>query len=645
MRSQLSGRHSRAVGVARIAATVLVAAAASMAIAPSAAHAAGNTLSWTVNDPDTGAAVSIVLTQVPLRGPDFRVRLQAANGSFSDLTSQLAAESSYLGTVPGHPDADAAATVWADGTVHGEVIFDRGATWYFTDHAVTSTRGRDAPSAYVWPVRRSMDSDLIGNNSLSTEVGYDVDSAAYTEFGKSASLVLDTVQNTLNNERLIYMQDAGVTQILGDVVIRGDAASDPYAALPADTSDYLSALRAQWTTALAPYPEDQVQVVSPRVDSGLAYITSYEKQWSFGAYGADPDDWSIFARHENAHNWGVLDENGGDPEGSTIQSGNQYARWDSTELYAIANARTTQRQRLTNNGIYTATPLPPYAGMDLLTAVAGPGTSTILPLVNDHSANGLALHVTHVDAISALGAHVSLGANNSLIYGDLSQPTTAIDHFFYTVSDAAGFTATGVVLVKNETPSTLLEAEGAQLSNASVVSDGSDHSGPGYVTFPSTAGASVQWTVNSPVAEDVTLEFQTENSAVGTAQVLVNNASAGSLTISAAQAGPEGEGTLWGPMKLTAHLLAGPNTITFVPTGVDQLDFLRVDWAANQSASTTPGGGASRPVTAPQALAATGRNIAWPQTVLLAGGLGLLGIALVAIRATNSRSRRRVPTA
>lgn len=575
--------------VSPIAGLALIAALLSLVVvaAPSAAVAAGASssgLAWAVTDAKTGTTFTAQFTLVPLRGPDFRVRVQGAGGVLTDVTAQVPEDASYLGTVDGHPDAAAAATVWADGTVHGEIIFDRGATWFFTEHAVSKRRGMDPPASYPWPLRRSMDTDLIGSDTLTTEVAYDVDSAQYA-LGGNVAPVLDTVRNTLNNERLIYLQDVGISQTLGDVVIRADAASDPYAPLAATTNAYLGAVRNEWTTTLSPYPDDQVQVVSPRISGGLAYESSYQKAWNFGAYGGGPDDWSAVSRHENGHNWGPLDENGGDPEGPTVMSGNAYARFDSTELYAIANSRSTRKPALTNTGTYQTTHIPPYAGMDLLQVVAGSTAAPLSPLVNDHSANGSALHLVSADVTSALGATIAVDTGDRIDYLPLAASTDAIDHFSYTVADANGYTATGLVLVKNTAPFTVVEAESAQPTGAAIVTDGSDHSGTGYVAFAAGKAQSLEWTIPSDTEHDVTLEFQTKNTAAGSADISVDNIAAGTLAVNPAVPGPENEGTIWGPSGITAHLKAGTNTIRLTSSSLDPVDFLRI--TDNPAAATT----------------------------------------------------------
>lgn len=571
----------RPLALLAVGALTLTAAAA----LPSSAVATtvGSTTWQITSGMPSGGPLTLDLTPVSLRGPDFDVKVQNADGSFTDVTASLPAEHDYLGTVPGHPDMAVAATQLSDGTMQGEIVLDRGVTWWFSGNAVTGTRGESNP-AYKWPNRNGITSDIIGPGQVRTEIGWDIDSSLFTQaapsgFGSDPVRAIDIAQLSMNEMRLPYIQDVGITPVLGTVILRGSSAHDPYASLTASTGAYLGAVNHEWnsvdewaaTPGLA--PNNQAQVISNRIGGGNAYIGG-----NSSAVGGSASGWAVVARHEAAHNWGVYDENGGDPEGGTIQSGNRYARWDSTEVNAIG----ATRQGLVNSsralGTYTTTDLPPYAATDYIQAVAQGPVINFNPLANDHSANGSALTLLSVQPTSALGNPVRLNGN-TISYVPNIAATTSIDTFTYVVADANGMTSTGLVMVKNLAPFKKYEAESGTLSSGATIYPGNwDHSGASAVKLPA-GGQSVSWTVTQPVERDVTLSFWTKNWSAGTANVTVDGGTPTALSVPAASAGLEGEGQLWGSTSVTVHLTAGTHTISYASTNVDQyVDYMTTSW-------------------------------------------------------------------
>lgn len=594
----MNSEARRAIAATVVAGVLATAGLVGLAQAPALATTS-DLSSWSLTTVPSGSALTLNLTKVSLRGPDFDVKVQQADGTFTDVTSLIPAEQDYLGTVQGHPDAAVAATVLSDGTVEGEVVFDRGITWWFTGNAVTGTRGTTSVT-YKWPDTQPMTTDVIGSTQYQDEVGYDLDSSLYTAFGNNPVKALDMVQYSLNMQRLPWIQDAGVTPVVGTVILRGSSAQDPYASLTASGGAYLGAVGKQWkastwTATPGGYPDTQVQVVSNRFGGGVAWINDISKGGNFGAVGGGTTGWAVVARHEGAHNFGIHDEQGGDPEGPTIQSGNQFARWDSTELYALGNQRAHAAAQgwIKQLPTYTATPLPPYAATSYIQTQAHGARITFNPLAADHSANGSPLRLVSVQGTSTLGAKVARSGND-INYNPLMAPTSSIDTFTYVVADANGNTATGVVMVKNLEPFHQLEAEtGTTISGGTAVIDGSDHSGTGQVNLSSGAGHSITWTVNQPATRDVTLTFMTKNWNAGSATVSIDGAPATTLSVPAATWGAEGETPIWTPVTMTVHLTAGTHTIRYSTVDVAQyIDYLRLDWADNaptwtQSVNTT----------------------------------------------------------
>jgi VCBS repeat-containing protein len=85
---------------------------------------------------------------------------------------------------------------------------------------------------------------------------------------------------------------------------------------------------------------------------------------------------------------------------------------------------------------------------------AGKTDVTATLLANDSDADGDSLKVVSVQAVSAQGATVTVGADGKVsydagaIFADLEDGQTASDSFTYTISDGAGHTSTATAMVK-----------------------------------------------------------------------------------------------------------------------------------------------------------------------------------------------------
>jgi hypothetical protein len=602
----MSGASKRQPGslVAAAVALALIGVGTLVAL-PAPAQAAtltGPSGQWqlTTNIPGGAPPITLDLTKVALRGPDFMALLQKDDGTYADVTSTLPAEQDYLGTVEGHPDAAVAATVMSDGTVRGEVVFDRGFTWWFTGNTVTGTRG-SASVTYAWPIRHAMGTDLIGSTVEAYEFGDDIDSSMYAALGNDPTKAIDMAELSMNNMRLPYMQSLGLMPQLGTVVLRGSATKDPYAGLSASASAYLGAVRTEWNINHSPHPEAQVQVVSNRFGGGVAWIGSVFGSNGYGAIGASPtaqDGWAVVARHEASHNWGPYDENGGDPEGPTIQSGNGFARYDSTEVYAVAlNRANNLKNGHLVAGSFTATNIPPYAATDYLQAVAHGAGVSFNPLTNDHSPNGSALHLVSVASTSALGASVT-SSNGVVTYHPLASATSSVDTFTYVLADAHGLTATGVVMVKNVMPFSTYPMEAATATGADIYNKGVE-TGAQADWLYTGAGKNITWTINQPVERDVTLTFQTRAWNGDQAAVSIDGGAPVTFTVPKAVEDFESEGQVDTPATVTVHLTAGTHTLVYTALNTGHfVDGLQTSWS--DSAPTVPS-------TAPSYSAVAGR--------------------------------------
>ncbi|HEX8061935.1 MAG TPA: Ig-like domain-containing protein [Allosphingosinicella sp.] len=152
----------------------------------------------------------------------------------------------------------------------------------------------------------------------------------------------------------------------------------------------------------------------------------------------------------------------------------------------------------------------------VLSETAGKTEITSILLANDKDADGDAISVSAVQAVSAKGASVSIGPDGKVsydagsIFGDLDNGQTAIDSFTYTITDGNGHVSTATAMVtitgvtQNEAPVavadklTLAEDAGATDVAAMLTGNDSDPDGDVFMVTSvqgvSAMGASV--TVN-----------------------------------------------------------------------------------------------------------------------------------------------------
>jgi VCBS repeat-containing protein len=143
----------------------------------------------------------------------------------------------------------------------------------------------------------------------------------------------------------------------------------------------------------------------------------------------------------------------------------------------------------------------PVAKNDILTLseTAGKTEITSILLANDKDADGDAISVSAVQAVSAKGASVSIGPDGKVsydagsIFADLDNGQTATDSFTYTITDGNGHvsTATATVTItgvtQNEAPVavadavTLAEDAGATDVTAQLLGNDSDPDGDAFM--------------------------------------------------------------------------------------------------------------------------------------------------------------------
>ncbi|QXW01527.1 Ig-like domain-containing protein [Rhodococcus globerulus] len=389
---------------------------------------------------DQGSSLTLRLDKVDLRGKDFRMDVQKSGGALVD--SELPAPRSYLGSVDGHPDAVVAAIVDSTGTLRGQVIFDRGASIDFVGSSVVGRTSAPTDAAPTWPTAAIAPASAasVGKTMKQFDIGLDLSGEWYSAHGNgSPAVALDRVEESIARTAVIWMRDVGIRPVVGQVVLRADAASDPYKT----SCENFDALESEWSDKVGT-TVDQATVVC-KSGGGNAYYSKFLIDHSYAHVGAEGDgNFSRVLRHELGHNFYADDYHGGSAEGRTIMNGNDLARFDGTEFAAIVDAAEVASARLDDLGRYTATALPPYAALDTAEVRSG-ATATIDAVANDHDSNGDSISVTGVEATSLLGGTVKL-ENGKVVFK--AGTKTGTDKILYTLTDANGGTSTGWIIVK-----------------------------------------------------------------------------------------------------------------------------------------------------------------------------------------------------
>lgn len=418
-------------------------------VPPARAAAAPTTLTRTVVH--DGRSLTVRLRRVATRAPGFEVLVQQANGSLTPTAAP--AERSYLGTVDGVPGASAGAVLRSDGKVEGLVVFDRGGTWQFVDTAVVGTRGLTQPATHTWPSAEDAARNVtvtpgqVGTRTYRWSVGYDLAHRWFTHaetIGGSVAKALDAVELNTVLLQLAYETDARLRPATGRVVVRASATAEPYAGY----EDLLGKVREEWRTAQADAGVDAVALwQGSSGGGGVAYVNTISGDYAVSSNGGTGTPW-VVTRHELGHIWGPGDNHTNGPEGATIESGNQFHRFDGTELSAILRLRNDRLARATPPFEVVPTqavPLPPYAALDLVTHQVGGSAFSFRPTANDHDANGQRVSLRSVGTRSHLGGRITR-SGDVVTYVPPSVTTRTTDWVRYVATDTTGRTATGVTL-------------------------------------------------------------------------------------------------------------------------------------------------------------------------------------------------------
>ncbi len=443
---------------------------------------------------------TIVLDKHSVRGANFEVLLQDDSGGYTRFTPGPV--STYRGGIRGEPGSVVNASLSSQGL---DAVIRRasGAIRYVRPaerrggsslHAVSNVDGEETPACgLVDEVHVEVQQDapapgplLVdgtiavfsaassqGCDVMQAELGFDADNSYYVLMGQDEAAVVAKIEAAVNGLNAIYVRDLLVEYVLGRVIVRTSLASDPFANVT-NSTDGLNTMRSEWNTNQSDSNHDVAAHITDIYGGGIAFLGTVCTNSRYSSNGADSaGDFLKVLRHELGHNWGSGHYEGGSPEGKTIMSDNQIARFSGPELekmFAHRNSRTC----LDSLGAYP-TDVVPYAWLEQDVAVPG-GTLTLDVLGNDHDANCDTLTIDSFDAITMLGGTVALSAGTGP--GGRDELTyTAPDHLvgsdpsIYTVLDDTGLTADGNVRINVAIPNALQgywpldEAAGSSVSD------------------------------------------------------------------------------------------------------------------------------------------------------------------------------------
>lgn len=394
-------------------------------------------------------SVSVDFTLHPIRSVNFQVLVQQSDGSY--LTHQADVPRTYLGTVQGVPGAIAIGLLRADNTLLAKVSFEDGKTWSTTGGTASASGSSFVPA---WPTT-VMGSGGAGASVHAAEVGIDSTFNHFTACGGNVDLVVEKCELSVISADMAFLRDAAIIHRIGKIIVRADAAQDPYAANGGDTGSLLPNLRTLWNTGNPMgSTHDVACVVHSGANGGLAYVGTIGTSSRYSANDSDgTGDFSVVWRHEVGHNWSSSHyEGGGNPEGSTIMSNNSLSRFSSSELLKIVAHRNTKTGILDNLGNYPF-PLPPRANQD--TAQFLRNTPVLIDvLANDSDSNGEVISLLSFDAVSDSGGTLTRssgtgpGGRDRILYTPPADLAAGTDWFTYRIQDASGMQAPGYAMVR-----------------------------------------------------------------------------------------------------------------------------------------------------------------------------------------------------
>lgn len=394
-------------------------------------------------------SVSVNFAYHPIRSSNFGVLVQQADGSYITHTADVAR--TYLGTVTDHPEAVAIGLLRADNTLLARISFDDGITWTTTGGNASAGGSTFIPA---WPTSVAQNGGA-GSIVYGAEVGIDCTSNYFAICGSNVDTAIEKCEFSVMSANMVYLRDAAILHKIGKIIVRADAAQDPYLPDGGDTGLLLPRIKTIWNTSTPMgSTHDLALVVHSAANGGLAYVGVIGTSSRYSANDSDGNgDFSVVWRHEAGHNWGSSHyEGGGNPEGSTIMSNNSLSRFSSSELQKIIAHRNTKSAVLDNLGSYTF-PLPPRANQDTASFLRN-SPVVVDVMANDSDSNGQSISLRSFDSASDLGgtltrsAGTGPGGRDQILYTPPPALASGTDWFRYRIQDSSGMQALGYAMLR-----------------------------------------------------------------------------------------------------------------------------------------------------------------------------------------------------
>ena len=309
------------------------------------------------------------LTRVDLRGPNFDFRVQNADGSIRRVNA--VPERSYLGSVDERPGAVSCGIQLDDGTFKGAILFTRGTVWYTQGESVSRTQAAEYEdfSDYRFPTGPTVTSSLGGNEMHGFDLAVDVANTYYNQVGGQTPVALERVEYTTNLVRAIYMRDTLIRPYLGRVILRTDAARDPYNG-SANWFNLMYRARTEWNGNQSDARRQLVTAVGGGgFRNGWSWTGSVGTNNGFSAVQSGPNgDFYDALVRQLGFNWNSQRNAAGNPEGLGIMANDGPARISGGESYLILTYRDARANAgiVRKEGRFSDVELPPYAAVDTL---------------------------------------------------------------------------------------------------------------------------------------------------------------------------------------------------------------------------------------------------------------------------------------